>query len=347
MTNLRNKNNKSIESTRGEKMKKTLSIVMALMMIMALAACQTAAGSNSPAGETPASDYGSPSPSAGTSNSPASGGAESSDGVSPSPAQQAPVNNASITVISRENGSGTRGAFTELFGVLDENKVDNTADSAEITNSTSVMMTSVAGDPNAIGYISLGSLNSTVKAAKIDGADASVANIKNGSYGISRPFNIAVKEGLSGLAQDFVDYIMSVEGQDVIENNGYIRMDDTGAFGGTKPYGKIVVSGSSSVSPVMEKLIEAYQAVNSGAEIELQTSDSSTGMKNAADGVCDIGMASRDLKDSEIEGGLQGITIATDGIAVIVNNDSSIENLTKDQVRQIFTAEITKWAELN
>ena len=260
---------------------------------------------------------------------------------------QTPANNASITVISREDGSGTRGAFTELFGVLDENKVDQTVGSAEITNSTSVMMTSVAGDPNAIGYISLGSLNDTVKAAKIDGAEATVANIKNGSYGISRPFNIAVKDGISGLSQDFVDYIMSKDGQDVIEKNGYIRMEDTGAYNGSKPSGKIVVAGSSSVSPVMEKLIEAYQAINSGAEIELQTSDSSTGMKNAIDGVCDIGMASREIKDSELDSGLQGITIATDGIAVIINNGSSIDNLTKEQVKQIFTGEITKWSDLN
>ena len=305
-------------------MKKTLSMVLAsMMLVLALAACQS------------------------TPDDSSFGGTTTSPGNSTTPSTQTPANNASITVISRENGSGTRGAFVELFGVLDENKVDQTADTAEITNSTSVMMTSVSGDPNAIGYISLGSLNDTVKAAKIDGAAATVANIKNGSYGISRPFNIAVKEGISGLAQDFVDYIMSKDGQDIIEKNGYIRMEDTGAYRGSKPSGKIVVSGSSSVSPVMEKLIEAYQTINSGAEIELQTSDSSTGVKNAIDGVCDIGMASRELKDSEIDSGLEGITIATDGIAVIINNDSSIDNLTKDQVKQIFTGVITKWSNLN
>ena len=305
-------------------MKKAISLIVAsMMLVLALAACQTKPG-----------------------NETSHGGATAAPESAAQGNTQAPANNATITVISREDGSGTRGAFVELFGVLDENKVDQTADSAEITNSTSVMMTSVAGDPNAIGYISLGSLNDTVNAAKIDGAEATVANIKNGSYGISRPFNIAVKDGISGIARDFVDYIMSKDGQDVIEKNGYIRMEDTGAYSGSKPSGKIVVSGSSSVSPVMEKLIEAYQAINSGAEIELQTSDSSTGMKNALDGVCDIGMASRDLKDSETEGGLTGITIATDGIAVIINNGSSVDNLTKDQVRQIFTGEITKWSEI-
>ena len=303
---------------RGIKMKKILSIVLvSVVLVLALTACQATPSDNS------------------------------SYGGATTPSSQTPANNASITVISREDGSGTRGAFTELFGVLDENKVDQTADSAEITNSTSVMMTSVAGDPNAIGYISLGSLNDMVKAAKIDGAEATVANIKNGSYGISRPFNIAVKDGISGLSQDFVDYIMSKDGQDVIEKNGYIRMEDTGAYNGSKPSGKIVVAGSSSVSPVMEKLIEGYQVINSGAEIELQTSDSSTGMKNAIDGVCDIGMASREIKDSELDSGLQGITIATDGIAVIINNGSSIDNFTKDQVKQIFTGEITKWSGLN
>ena len=256
------------------------------------------------------------------------------------------ASNASITVISREDGSGTRGAFTELFGVIDENKVDQTAASAEITNSTSVMMTSVAGDPNAIGYISLGSLNNTVKAAKIDGADATVANIKDGSYVVSRPFNIAINNNISELGQDFVGFIMSTDGQDIVEKSGYIRMEDTGKYSGTKPSGKLVISGSSSVSPVMEKLIEAYQEINSAAELELQTSDSSTGMKNTIDGICDIGMASREIKDSETSSGLQGITIATDGIAVILNNGSAVENLTKEQVKKIFTGEITKWSDI-
>lgn len=254
-----------------------------------------------------------------------------------------------ISVNSREDGSGTRGAFIELFGVeekaADGTKVDNTTVEANITNSTAVMMTSVAGDPYAIGYISLGSLNDTVKAAKIDGAEATTENVANGSYKVARPFNIVTKDGLSDVAKDFVDYIMSVEGQDIIEQNGYIKIDqNAAAYAGSKPEGKIVVAGSSSVSPVMEKLKEAYLAVNTNADIEIQTSDSTTGVTSTQEGICDIGMASRDLKDTET--GVTATTIAQDGIAVIVNNENPVENLTSDQVKSIFTGETTVWADV-
>ena len=254
-----------------------------------------------------------------------------------------------ISVNSREDGSGTRGAFIELFGVeekaADGTKVDNTTVEANITNSTSVMMTSVAGDPYAIGYISLGSLNDTVKAAKIDGAEATTENVANGSYKVARPFNIVTKDGLSDVAKDFVDYIMSAEGQDIIEQNGYIKIDqNAAAYAGSKPEGKIVVAGSSSVSPVMEKLKEAYLAVNTNADIEIQTSDSTTGVTSTQEGICDIGMASRDLKDTET--GVTATTIAQDGIAVIVNNENPVENLTSDQVKSIFTGETTVWADV-
>ena len=254
-----------------------------------------------------------------------------------------------ISVNSREDGSGTRGAFIELFGVeekaADGTKVDNTTVEANITNSTAVMMTSVAGDPYAIGYISLGSLNDTVKAAKIDGAEATTENVANGSYKVARPFNIVTKDGLSDVAKDFVDYIMSAEGQDIIEQNGYIKIDqNAAAYAGSKPEGKIVVAGSSSVSPVMEKLKEAYLAVNTNADIEIQTSDSTTGVTSTQEGICDIGMASRDLKDTET--GVTATTIAQDGIAVIVNNENSVENLTSDQVKSIFTGETTVWADV-
>ena len=255
-----------------------------------------------------------------------------------------------IAVTSREDGSGTRTAFIELFGVEEKddqgNKVDRTSMEADITNSTSVMMTSVSGNPYAIGYVSLGSLNETVKAVKIDGAEASVENIKNGSYSISRPFNIATKAEISEVAQDFIDFILSADGQKVVEENGYIPQETSEAYAGNQPSGKVVVSGSSSVSPVMEKLKEAYQAVNPNAEIEIQTSDSSTGMSDAIDGVCDIGMASRALKDSETEKGLTSTTIATDGIAVIVNNENPIEDLTKDQVKSIYVGETVAWSEV-
>ncbi|MCI6798195.1 MAG: substrate-binding domain-containing protein [Spirochaetia bacterium] len=251
-----------------------------------------------------------------------------------------------ISVISREDGSGTRGAFIELFGIEQKNsagkKVDYTTDEATITNSTAVMLTSVASDKYAIGYVSLGSLNNSVKALKIDGADATVANIKNGSYKISRPFNIAVKDNLSAAAQDFVNYIMSSDGQKVIEANKYIKVSDA-SFKSTQAGGKVVVAGSSSVSPVMEKLIESYKAVNPNAKIELQTSDSTTGVTNAASGTCDIGMASRALKDSEKAKGLKEITIAIDGIAVIVNKENEMNDAAKDFIRDIYVGKITKW----
>lgn len=256
-----------------------------------------------------------------------------------------------INVISREDGSGTRGAFIELFGIEQKNeageKVDYTTDECDITNSTSVMMTSVSGNECAIGYISLGSLNDTVKALAIDSAEASVENIKAGTYNVARPFNIATLNETSEAAQDFIAYIMSAEGQAVIEANGYIAVaEDTEAFAGGKTAGKIVIAGSSSVTPVMEKLAEAYMAINSSVEIELQQSDSSSGMTATLDGVCDIGMASRALKDSELEAGLSPMTIAMDGIAVIVSNDNPVEGLTSDQVRAIYMGEITDWSEV-
>lgn len=251
-----------------------------------------------------------------------------------------------ITVVSREEGSGTRGAFIELTGVEEKNadgvKVDNTTEEAVVTNSTNVMMTTVAGDESAIGYISLGSLNDTVKALQIDGVDATVENIKSGIYTLARPFNIATKEGLSEVAQDFVNYILSAEGQQVIADNKYIPLDDAPAYEGKRVSGKIVVAGSSSVTPVMQKLAEAYQVVNPNAEIEVQQSDSTTGMQSAIDGICDIGMASRDLKDSEKEAGLNGQTIAMDGIAVIVNQNNDLTTLTLAQVKSIFTGEATE-----
>ena len=257
-----------------------------------------------------------------------------------------------INVISREDGSGTRGAFIELFGIeqkdADGNKVDYTTDDADITNSTSVMMTSVAGNPAAIGYISLGSLNESVKALEIDGVAASVENVKGGSYKVVRPFNIATQSEVSEAAQAFIDFILSADGQAVVEANGYIAaVDDASAFAGSDVSGKVVVAGSSSVTPVMEKLREAYLALNPNAEIEVQQSDSTAGMTSTIDGVCDIGMASRELKDSEMEAGLTSTVIARDGIAVIVSNDNPAVGLTTDQVRAIYMGEVTEWDEVN
>lgn len=252
-----------------------------------------------------------------------------------------------ISVVSREDGSGTRGAFIELFGVeqkdADGNKTDLTTEEAIITNSTEVMLTTVAGDDYAIGYASLGSLNDTVKTLKIDGAEPTVENIKSGTYKISRPFNIATKGETSGVAKDFINYIMSADGQKVIEENGYISVSDAAAFTSDNSEGKIVVAGSSSVTPVMEKLKEAYVAINTKADIEIQESDSTTGMTAAMDGTCDIGMASRELKDSETSGGLTSTAIAMDGIAVIVNKNCPLTELTTEDVMNIYTGEYTTW----
>lgn len=317
-------------------MKKTVSILLAgLMMVFVLAGCNSGTNNSSAAGSSAAS-------------SKAEESKEESKEASGTAAGNLPEGE--ITVISREDGSGTRGAFIELFGVEVKNdageKEDKTIETAEITNNTAVMMTTVMGDENAIGYISLGSLNDTVKAVQIDGVDASVENVKDSSYAISRPFLIATKEGLSESAQDFIDFILSTEGQAVVEKSGYIPADDTKAYAGTAVSGKVVVAGSSSVTPVMEALKEAYIALNPNAQIEVQQSDSTTGVNATVEGLCDIGMASRDLKDSELEKGITGTEIARDGIAIIVNNNNGLEGLTKDQVMQIYTGEVTDWSEL-
>lgn len=271
-------------------------------------------------------------------------------GCGGSSSDTAGADDAEITVVSREDGSGTRGAFVELFGVQDEDdngeKTDMTTEDATITSSTEVVMTTVAGNKNAIGYCSLGSLNDTVKAVKIDGVEATVDNINNGKYAISRPFNIATNGTPSEVTQDFINYILSEDGQKIVEENGYIKASDAGAFKSNGAKGKIVVAGSSSVSPVMEKLMEAYKKVNTGADVELQESDSTTGMKNAIAKTCDIGMASRDLKDSETSAGLKATVIAKDGITVVVNKENSIDNLTKDQVNNIYRGKITTWGEV-
>ena len=258
---------------------------------------------------------------------------------------------APVSVVSREEGSGTRGAFIELFGIEEAdasgNKVDNTTPSAEITNSTSVMITTVEGNEAAIGYISLGSLGDSVKAVKVDGAEATIDNVKSGDYKVARPFNVVYKESsLNDLAEDFLNFIMSDEGQKVIEDNGYVSEGSEGAFTSTKPSGSITVAGSSSVTPVMEKLKEAYAAINPDATIQVQQNDSSTGISSTASGMCDIGMASRELKDTEASQGLTSLTIAMDGIAVIVNNANPAEDLTSDQIKSIFTGETTSWGDI-
>ena len=256
-------------------------------------------------------------------------------------------NTSKINVITREDGSGTRSAFIELFGIESENengdKMDNTVITAETTNSTSVMITSVASDPNAIGYISMGSLGEDVKPVMIDGAAPTVENVENGTYKVCRPFNIAVMDGISQTAQDFINFIMSEEGQRVVSENGYIPQGTGGAYSGSAPAGTVTVAGSSSVTPVMEKLKEAYQQVNPNAQIVVQQNDSTTGVTSAIDGICDIAMVSRELKESELSAGLSPTTIAIDGIAVIVNPDNPVDSLTSEEVKAIYTGEKTEW----
>jgi len=269
-------------------------------------------------------------------------------GTTTSTASEAAVN--PITVISRESGSGTRGAFIELFGIEEKDaagtKIDKTIETADINSSTGVVLTNVASDVNAIGYISLGALNSTVKALKIDGVDATVANIKNDTYKIYRPFNIATKGEMSDLAKDFIAYILSTEGQAIVQDNKYIPLDGMSAYAGTKPEGAITIAGSSSVTPLMEKLKEAYLKVNTKASIEIQQSDSTSGMKSTVEGICDIGMASRDVKDTELAEGLTATVIALDGIAVIVSPSNTLSGLTKDQVKGIYTGTILNWEDV-
>lgn len=298
-------------------MKKIGSIVIAGMMLVGL---MTGCGSN--AGTT-----------ADSGNTTAAGGASGS-----------------ISVISREDGSGTRGAFVELTKVeekdADGNKVDNTTTNAVIANSTDVVLNNVAGDTNAIGYVSMGALNDTVKAVKVDGVDATTENVKNGTYAISRPFNIAYSkdEALSDAAQDFYDFIMSTEGQQIVEDNKYIKINESAeAFESNDASGKVVVAGSSSVTPVMEKLAEAYQKLNPNVTVEVQQSDSTTGMTSAMEGTCDIGMASRELSDDEAAK-LTATAIALDGIAVIVNTENEVSDLSLDQIKQIYVGEITDWS---
>ena len=321
-------------------MKKAISILMAaLLCVSVFAACgETESSSSESSSSTPTS----------TSSSETSSEAseESSEAESSEESTEGGAASGPITVVSREDGSGTRGAFVELIGVEDEEGNDMTTVDAEISNSTEVVIQSVAGNTGAIGYISLGSLDDTVKGVKIDGVEPTAENIENGSYTVSRPFNVATKGELTNeAAQDFMNYIMSEEGQAIVAED-YIPVADVEAFESNGASGSVTISGSSSVSPLMQKLIEGYNAVNPNVDIELQTSDSTTGMTDAINGMSDIGMASRELKQEELDAGLVNTVIATDGIAIIVNNESPIEDLTTEQVRDIYLGNVTDWSEV-
>ena len=253
--------------------------------------------------------------------------------------------NEKITVVAREDGSGTRSAFSELMGIVKDDK-DNTTDTAEVTNSTSVMLTTVAGNKAAIGYVSLGSLNDTVKAVKVDGVEATAENVKAGKYAVSRPFNIVTGKDLTPLAQDFISYILSTDGQAVVDEKGYISVTQGEAYKASGQTGTLTIAGSTSVAPLMEVLADKYMALNSGVKIEIQQSGSSAGITSAVEGVCQIGMASRELKDSETAKGVTATKIAMDGIADIVNKDNSSSELTSDPIRKIYTGETTQWSDL-
>ena len=334
-------------------MKKKVA-VMTIAAAMAVASLAGCGSSSSSAADTAAST---------TTDTAASADAEGSTAADDTTADNTADTSASaaesaggamtgdISVQTREDGSGTRGAFIELMGIEVKNdageKEDMTTADAGVTNSTEVMLSTVAGNPQAIGYVSLGSLNDTVKAVTVDGVEATAENVANGTYTVARPFNIATLDSVSDSARDFISYILSKEGQTIIENEGYIAVDqNAAAYAGTGATEKVVVGGSSSVSPVMEKLKEAYVAVNPDADIEIQTSDSTTGMTDAAAGTCDIGMASRELKDEELAAGLTNTVIANDGIAVIVNKENPINNLTKDQIKNIYTGDVTAWDDI-
>ena len=309
-------------------MKTNFKLLSALLAAAVMAGCQGGAGSSS----STAASYGA--------------------SAAPSQESAAPAGfdaNREIMVVSREDGSGTRGAFVELFGIeekdADGNKTDRTTEEAVIANKTDVMLSQVAGNETAIGYVSVGSLNDSVKALKVDGAAAGTETIKSGEYKIARPFNIATKGAPSEAAADFIAFILSKEGQEVVAGS-CVPVDDAAAsYAGSKPAGKVVIAGSSSVSPVMEKLKEAYQVQNPNAEIEIQTSDSTAGMQAAIDGICDIGMASRELKESELAE-LTATQIAIDGVAVVVSPENPIDDISAEMVKGIYVGEITKWSEV-
>ena len=317
------------------KRKSVAAVVTAAAMMMSLAACGSSAADSTPA----------------ASESTASSEAASSEAA---PAENEAAadfdTDQDITVISREDGSGTRGAFIELTGVEEKNadgqKVDNTTEAAAIQSSTNGVMTAVANDETAIGYISLGSLNDSVKAVKVGGIEASAETVKDGSYTLARPFNIVTNgEATDPVAVDFIAYCLSKDGQALATEEGYVGSEG-GDYTSAQPEGKITVGGSTSVSPLMEKLIEAYKTVNPNAELELLTSDSTTGVSGALDGSYTIGMASRELKDSETEGGAKATVLALDGIAVVVNPANTTEDLTVDQIKGIYTGELTVWSDL-
>ncbi len=297
-------------------MKKLLTAILASAMMLTVVGCSSPAESSTASTEQSSTETSTVAPTAGTS----------------------------ITVVTREDGSGTRGAFVELTGILVDD-MDNTTVEAIVHDGTGKVKTAVAEAPGSIGYISVGSLDETVTAVNIDGAAPTSENILSGTYKIARPFNIATLEEPTGVAADLIGYILSPEAQAIVEAEGFIPLEGV-AYTSTMPEGDLIVGGSTSVTPLMEKLVEEYALVNPNAYITIEGSGSSAGMQGAVDGIYDIGMASRELKDSEKEALAYSMAIAQDGIAVVVNNGSDVTDLTMAQVADIYTGKITDWTEV-
>ena len=251
-----------------------------------------------------------------------------------------------ITAVTREDGSGTRSAFSSVFGI-EKDGCDNITQYAEVTNSTAVMITSVAGYKNAIGYVSVGSMSDTVKAVSIDGIEPTVSNIKSGSYKAVRNFNIVTRGNVSALTEDFIRYIMSDEGQGIAEGLGYIAAVEGEEYKSAGLSGTITVAGSTSVSPVIESIAEKYTEINKNVSVEVQQTGSSAGIQSVSEGICDIGMSSRELSENELHVGLESAVIATDGIAVIVNIHNPVDDLSSSDINRIFSGEIKRWSELD
>ena len=331
-------------------MKKLISMLaVSAMLVGCLAGCGSTSNdtASAAASSAAATEVATAAPAAETETATEAPAASAAETEAPSAEATGSNLDSDITVVSREEGSGTRGAFVELMKIQDDDG-DHTVETAEISNSTSVVTQTVAGNTAAIGYISLGSLNDSVNAVKVDGVEPTVENIKAGSYAVSRPFEICYKdENLTDLGKDFISYIMSAEGQKIVDDEGYIAMDESAeSYTGSGMSGNLSLNGSTSVSPLMEKLAEAYRAINPDVTIDIQQTGSGAGITATVDGTCEIGMSSRALKDEELAQGITEQQIALDGIAVIVNKDNGVEDLSSEQIRQIFVGEVTNWAEL-
>lgn len=249
-----------------------------------------------------------------------------------------------IHVITREDGSGTRTAFTEIAGVVDENDDDIITPTATVQNGTNAVMQGVAGDVYSIGYISLGSLNDSVKAVSVNGVAAEADLVASGEYEVARNFNVTYGGELSEVAQDFWDFMFSAQGQELAVDEGYVAADASAPEYEAKGLsGDITIVGSTSVEPVIEAMSEAYRELNPDVSIDITAPGSGAGVTAAIDGTADIGMASRELSDEEQDQVTETAAIAVDGIAVIVHNDNPLEDLSLEDIAGIYLGDLTSW----